>query len=219
MTQLLRYNPARPAHYFACRGIQVAAGWLLGKRVDGHFEEDGFATEMDPVEVVAAVRATSIGVAPGQKEFDKTAALVMLGHQIDWWRSAQFHSLKLWAGNQGSLQLAWRMQKHLPSREVDVGHLLDFGIPMPGRFGLDPASSWRTIDIGFSPKRIGLEIQTYPVVELFACIGMQEFPPVRIANLWMYDIRGVRYRFEIAYRGQYYRYASWAEPEADQPFR
>jgi CRISPR-associated protein Csb3 len=58
------------------------------------------------------------------------------------------------------------------------GEVLLAATPMTKRFGVDPRSSWISLDIGYSPndQKTGA-IHTRPFTELLAMIGLQTFLP------------------------------------------
>ncbi len=95
---------------------------------------------------------------------------------------------------------------------------------MTSRLGLDPRSSWNTLDTGFSPNDQQLPVDTYPATELLAAIGLETFRPSPADDGYVYavwsnplpvivaraaasgnlDIQGItRYCFEVASRGKF----------------
>ena len=55
-------------------------------------------------------------------------------------------------------------------------------LPLSGRFGFDPSSSWLALDVGWSPNEQKVEVGTAPAVELLAAIGLQRFRPTRVSK-------------------------------------
>lgn len=119
-----------------------------------------------------------------------------LNMYIDWWLKPDWYrfgnkpeklqgglmstDLKLWAGNQTSLQIASKLTSAL----VDIKNmtaaddLLNLTMPLTGRYGFDPRSAWNALDVGFSPNDQSMTVDTYPTVEMFAAIGLQRFRPM-----------------------------------------
>jgi len=130
--------------------------------------------------------------------------------QLDWWLHPDWfrflskppathvglmsNRLKLWAGNQTSLQIALKLSrafaKSTPSLLED---LFDYSVPLTGRYGLDPRAAWNALEVGFSPKEQGMSVDTYPAVEMLGAIGLQRFRPVQDD-------------------GDYFNYAIWQVP-------
>ncbi|MCR4415912.1 MAG: hypothetical protein NUV77_26150 [Thermoguttaceae bacterium] len=99
---------------------------------------------------------------------------------LDWWldSSGRKTPLKLWAGQQTSLRIVTDLRHAI--RQINVaqpGDLFDAGIPLTGRFGVDPRAAWNALDTGFSPNEQQMQVETFPAVELLAAIGLQRFRP------------------------------------------
>jgi CRISPR-associated protein Csx14 len=47
-----------------------------------------------------------------------------------------------------------------------------------GRFGFDCGPAWNALDVGFSPNEQGMQVESSPLVELLAAVGLQRFRPV-----------------------------------------
>ncbi|MGH7552479.1 MAG: hypothetical protein ACREMQ_05575, partial [Longimicrobiales bacterium] len=110
--------------------------------------------------------------------------------RLDWWltpsgAATREPMLKLWAGNQsvaGSIFPG--LERALPrvvGPGAPPGHdLLGRRTPMSGRFGFDPGPAWDALDVGFSPnEHQGLDVDTAPVTEILAAVGLERFRPLR----------------------------------------
>jgi CRISPR-associated protein Csb3 len=64
---------------------------------------------------------------------------------------------------------------------------------LTGRFGFDPGPAWNALDVGFSPNEQGITVESSPVVELLAAVGVQRFRPqmVESRDWFMYSTWGV----------------------------
>jgi CRISPR-associated protein Csx14 len=51
-------------------------------------------------------------------------------------------------------------------------------VPMTGRFGFDPGAAWNALDVGFSPDKQQMPVETSPATELLAAVGLQRFRPL-----------------------------------------
>jgi CRISPR-associated protein Csx14 len=47
-----------------------------------------------------------------------------------------------------------------------------------GRFGFDCGPAWSALDVGFSPNEQSMKVESSPLVELLAVVGLQRFRPV-----------------------------------------
>ncbi len=116
---------------------------------------------------------------PGQEEMT-----------LDWWLD-EFWSdnskLKLWAGNQSSLQIWTKLCELLPSK-ADTATIFDSAEMAKGRFGVDPRSAWEALDLGYSPNEQNQPVRTYPAVEILAAIGLQGYRPRSSGRLLRYHL-------------------------------
>jgi CRISPR-associated protein Csx14 len=118
--------------------------------------------------------------------------------RLDWWISdGQANTLKLWSGRQSPQDIIPKLQKAISSHCDDTVSLFDRTAPLRGRFGVDPRSAWKAMDVGFSPDAQGVEVDTYPIVELLAAVGLQRFRPLQN---------------ERKDKGIVFRYATWRVP-------
>ena len=118
--------------------------------------------------------------------------------RIDWWlksSGAAQRSISLWSGQ----QVLWAPMSETDKTKEDKGtiivlqnalrqtfsknktgrDLLSFTYPASSRVGVDPTSSVKAIDAGFSPNEQSITVQTSPATEIFALIGFQGFRPLR----------------------------------------
>ncbi len=147
--------------------------------------------------------------------------------RLAWWldelggRQTRF---KTWSAHNSAEGLIGDLASEIKADEITVGNLLQHRVGMTSRLGLDPRSSWNTLDTGFSPNDQQLPVDTYPVTELLAAIGLETFRPsladedyvyaiwsdplpvivARAAASGKLNIQGItRYRFDVASRGKF----------------
>jgi CRISPR-associated protein Csx14 len=229
-----------PGQFFACCGLLELAhrlwpgaeGWFESEA--GAFRIAGCPTgDADGLQrCVAALREAKL-VAETDRG-DQTLSPVRVvpkggnGLTLDWWinQAGKKTELKLWAGNQTSIQILRTLQ-HAVSRingtRLD-GSLLSMTVPLTGRLGVDPRSAWNALDVGFSPNAQQLEVLTCPGTEFLAAVGLERFRPTMDAAGFTYFVwtvgltarvaraacaglvpagKALGYRFEIVRRGSY----------------
>lgn len=154
---------------------------------------------------------------------------------LDWWMNEfwdESSHLKLWAGNQSSLQIFAKFCRLLP-KEIDPERLFEFSTMAQGPFGVDPRSAWNALDLGSSlNEQKNKAVRVYPAVEVLAAIGLQGFRPkgsrktglgyclwlsllpaavARTACMQPWDgLPNAAYAFRLEGRGSY-KYFSFAE--------
>jgi CRISPR-associated protein Csx14 len=153
--------------------------------------------------------------------------------ELDWWLEV-FHEgasrLKCWGGQVTSEKL-FRELARLIDPEVSEERLFDAGAPTKSKFGVDPRSAWNALDFGYSPNEHSQDAATYPAVEMLAALGLQGFRPVVETGRVVYCAWGAplpvnvarlaafapweglpvaAYSFEIAKRGQGYKFFKFA---------
>ncbi len=196
-------DPCNPGQFYACCGI-VELFEMLSARTRSHFELDRrlphkacFVIETETTVDVAASTALLAGarceVLPRQiptkagreasEAKDSTAPLQIhlsaATTTLDWWLDefwSENSALKLWAGNQSSLQIWTKLCGLLPAR-TDAATIFEWAEMAKGRFGVDPRSAWEALDLGYSPNEQNHAVRTYPAVEILAAIGLQTFRP------------------------------------------
>ncbi len=121
--------------------------------------------------------------AAGPKTKDSTAPLSVHFPDrtitLDWWLDefwSDSSDLKLWAGNQSSLQI-WAKLCELVPAKAEPATIFQAADMAKGRFGVDPRSAWEALDLGYSPNEQKHSVRTYPAVEILAAIGLQGFRP------------------------------------------
>lgn len=125
--------------------------------------------------------------------------------RLDWWldsyRDGEKSELKVWAGQMTPQRNLSRLQSDLRLLITEGGEpvrwrdLLSTRVATSG-MGVDPATSWTAIDVGFSPDEQRLEVLGCPATEILAMIGLQRCRPA------MDDGR----------RGRWFIYRVWADP-------
>ncbi len=107
-----------------------------------------------------------------QIRIDKGIAKVISNPPWNFW-SGQQKSLSIWNGLR--TELAKQMVKVDFSCSADpFSHRVFQG----GRFGFDCGPAWNALDVGFSPNEQSMEVESSPMVELLAAVGLQRFRPV-----------------------------------------
>lgn len=154
--------------------------------------------------------------------------------EFDWWLDAfreETTNLKCWAGQVTSIRLFEELAP-LVHAECRVEELFYHSKPTKSKFGVDPRSAWNALDYGFSPDQHNQDAATYPTVELLAAVGLQGFRPdatkrrvgyalwtaplaasvARSAAIAPWDgLPHSAYQFDIAKRGQSYKYFTYSE--------
>jgi hypothetical protein len=195
------FDPLNPAQYFACCGLLELAS-AGTPDVLAAFDHDpqqprkarfvlyGLTPETvkTTLESLKKAKATAIGESNGEAPI-KIEIADLPKFVLDWWlapdrsRKSRF---KLWAGQQTTLKLVEDMLS-MDWGELDT-HFLDFRLPMSGRFGIDPRSSWNTLDFGSSLNIQAPDPYTYPVTEMLAAIGLQGFRPSKTKEGFSYQL-------------------------------
>lgn len=192
-----------PAQFFACCGVLELAsrlwsdseGWFseaVGEKAGTSFCISTYSGEKDPLAKVIGTLIESDEVVESDTSGEANPGLVPVtiipfDLRLDWWRysfgGGEKSELKTWAGQQKpegiikSLYVEWR--KNQPA--VSSSFLNNY-FPIKGCFGFDPRSSWKSIDIGFSPDTQGKKIPIYPTTEILAAVGLQRFRPKQVQD-------------------------------------
>jgi CRISPR-associated protein Csx14 len=248
----INLDPQNPAQFFACCGLfelvarRSAAVLTWFVRNPRTPRQAGFVLrEIDQSDLTDTLVALRTSVATAMPDFaggEAPVRLEMNGFgtiELDWWlkpERTKKSEIKLWAGRQTTLEnLVKPMLNALPTA-VDVS-ILDYRVPMSGRFGLDPRSAWNTLDHGSSPDAQNADVYTYPVAEMLAAIGLQGFRPRQQArkgflySLWSNPLPltvaraaaagalpkagSYEFKFEVAKRSGSYSYFTFAQPLED----
>jgi CRISPR-associated protein Csb3 len=226
---MIRIDSLNPGHFFACCGLLEVAH-RLQPAVMGSFDNETF--RLDGASVPAIVEA--LAEARVQTSGD---AMVALGLRIDWWMRAR--AMKTWAGQQRPAVI-WEDLRQALGGIVVAGPHKDAGVldtcrPLSGRFGFDPSASIQAIDVGFSPDDENEKVDTSPLVELLACIGLQRCQPIDLGewqyayHLWAHPIfaslmpaaaagafGGRRRQYTMEPRGQFYRVPTFSTDETEE---
>lgn len=147
--------------------------------------------------------------------------------RLAWWLdelTGMQTRFKTWSAHNSGEGLIANLSSQIKADEILDGNILQQRIGMTSRLGLDPRSSWNTLDTGFSPNDQQLPVDTYAATELLAAIGLETFRPSPAHDGYVYaiwsnplpvivaraaasgnlNIHGVsRYCFEIASRGKF----------------
>jgi CRISPR-associated protein Csx14 len=127
--------------------------------------------------------------------------LTHLGLRLDWWIKGGVgrSPLKLWAGQQTPIRIITDMQNELEGIEPGRGFFSEHRL-MKGRFGIDAASSWTALGLGFSPDEQNIPWPTFQAPKCLARLGYSAanhckpqpekadgFPIVSGANRWRFQ--------------------------------
>jgi CRISPR-associated protein Csx14 len=211
-----------PGQFFACCGILELAGRLWPGSEGWFASEDGGAvfhvatglgTKDAPlVEIVRALCEPEQLLCPvdddGIEDMQADRRPVLLcgfALRLDWWldsyRGGDKSELKVWAGQQTpernltALRDIWRKINAERPDEIGTRRLFSQRWPETG-MGFDPSSSWKSIDIGFSPDEQQINVLTSPAVEILAAIGLQRCRP----------------ELDHHRKGRWFIYRAWADP-------
>jgi hypothetical protein len=225
-------DPLNPGHFFACCGLLEVAHRLWPEAM-GHFGGDTFYLQA-PHEEPAAAIAERLAQETAELTSDAAAysagiqpfALSSLGLRLDWWRRE--YAMKTWAGRLTPIG-NWEPLRRALADVVKTGehrggqHALAVLRPMGSRFGFDPQASVQAIDVGFSPDDDGEDVETSPLVELLACVGLQRCQPVDLGakqygyHLWPRPVGAPLAPAAAAgiFGGRRYQYAVEARGDSD----
>ncbi len=131
---------------------------------------------------------------------------------------------KTWSAHNSAEGLIADLSSQVRADDINDGNLFEQQAGMTSRLGLDPRSSWNTLDTGFSPNDQSLAVDTYAATELLAAVGLETFRPATAGDGYVYGIwtrplpvivaraaascalriqDTTRYRFEVASRGRF----------------
>lgn len=208
MRERIRVDPANPGQVFACLGLLEVAG-LLRKPATGRFDQGAvetqvqfeldssvgikrIITEIKEAELKEPEETGPLWEANREKgvsteERSKTVPVQVRGSGwtlvIDAWlepdRRKTNRLFKTWAGRVGSLQIIKALRDAL-----DVGsntsELFDWGVRMRP-IGYDHRSAVSADNIGYYYNKVS-DVLVYPVVDLFALIGLNHVRPPLLGN-------------------------------------
>ncbi|MBX3452703.1 MAG: hypothetical protein KF777_24420 [Planctomycetaceae bacterium] len=107
-----------------------------------------------------------------QIRMDRGVAKVISSPPWNFW-SGQQTSLSIWNG------LRAELAKQILAVDFSTSaDLFSHRVFQGGRFGFDCGPAWNALDVGFSPNEQGMEVESSPLVELLAVVGLQRFRPV-----------------------------------------
>ncbi len=205
-------DPTNPGQFFACCGLLELAdrlwpgaeGWfepegrVFSVATNGKFKCIlDFLVRVSPREVLN-VESNGLEVRPMiailalQLDGEKTGEFL-----LDSWTRivlrkgvAQVQGQppwNFWSGQQTSLGIWCGLRAALSKqmKTVDLATSIDpFSqrLLQGGRFGFDCGPAWNALDVGFSPNEQDMEVESSPLVELLAAVGLQRFRPVLNAD-------------------------------------
>jgi CRISPR-associated protein Csx14 len=245
-------DPMNPGQFFACCGLfaLLAPG---GEDVLARFEVDEQTprratfvvqgAQTDLPSILKQIReANSESLKPEAGEAPEETVLpvgLSIGEQawrLDWWLDEFWDkttNLKCWAGQVRSRILLSELLA-LVELDTPADKLFAASAMTKSKYGIDPRSAWNALDFGFSPNEHNKDAATYPMVEIFGCMGLQafrpvlhrrrasyhlwqEYLPVTVARLAAFlpwkGLPCLQYEFLIEKRGQSYKFFAFAKFE------
>ena len=181
-----RIDAANPAEVLACAGLAHLA-W----RSDRH-ARTGFVFDDDGEVRFEAPQLAELS-GPFELEEMQPDGVRLGGVELDWWCPWGMNpSLKTWSGR----QTGWTVHRSLRQavgRTVPGDQWLTIEARAndrkKGRLGLDPASNWTTLALGWSPnEHSSVHVYCRAWVELLASVGLQGFPLRRTGDGYRYHL-------------------------------
>ena len=236
-------DPWNPGQFYACCGLvellNTESHFALDKarprRAEFIMESDA---DLDLNHVLHDLRNANYTFDPVGEKSVWPVSIDFHGRkiQLDWWLDVFYektHHLKCWAGQVTTGKLIEELREGL-NAEGTEGLFLRSKM-MKSKFGIDPRSAWNSLGVGFSPNEHGQDSATFPAVEFLGAIGLQGFrPDVKKRDsvnyfLWQDNLprlvarraarapwdglAGAAYCFEIAKRGQSYKFFNFGKPK------
>lgn len=171
-----------PGQFFACCGLLYCADRLLDG-AKGHFNDNRFvlqACEPDPAPAVIKRLKHCVGSIVADTD-DATSPVHIkdIPVRLDFWEHLDDRPvIKLFAGQMQSKKIIERWAQHLQkySQNKKEIHLWTGFTALDLPSGIDAATRWTAQDVGFSLEvQKKKNIQTHPLVEFFAHIGVQSY--------------------------------------------
>lgn len=169
-----RIDPVNPAEVLACGGLAHLA-WRRDRAArTGFVAGDGGGVRFLATEPAELSR-------PLELEAMEPDGVRLGGFVLDWWFPWGLNpSLKTWSGR----QTGWTVHRSLAraaGRSAPGGEWLTIegraNDRQKARLGVDPASIWTTLDLGWSAnEHSSVHVRCRPFVELLASVGLQAFP-------------------------------------------
>lgn len=205
-----------PGQLLACCGLLEAADRLWRDRafVTGHFDDDRFHVNApgDIANLVDRLREASIegvqqklqlGRASNQQSVDYNylgagddAAVLCWPDGGRWrlnsWSGEDFGRtrIKTFAGQMKGPKVMAHLLNWVGSLDVGTARVFDLGFTEGDAsvFGFDARKGRAALDVGFSQDALGIGGEDFPVVELFAAIGLQSFRPQQDDGALMFGV-------------------------------
>lgn len=185
-----------PGQFFACCGLLELAH-RLWPGAEGWFEKDQFHVVIKEkqqnlfCQLLDRLRTATFESDKNRGE-DKIHPICInqWNLYLDWWldTSGKSNSFKLWAGQQSFESIILNLQAALKEINLlNAENILNVSMPLSGRFGFDPRAAWNAIDVGYSPNEQQMKVNTFPIVEILAAVGIQGFRPAQDKNDYYYS--------------------------------
>jgi CRISPR-associated protein Csx14 len=248
----LNVDVTNPGQFFACCGLLELADRLWpGAEVIGCFSAPRFHRSRFTISAQVALSSSDLikrlvdckrnveepyqpirdSTRKPVKDVNKIKPVLFQGEEFSlrlaWWLDELTGTqtrFKTWSARNRADELIEDAIRAIKADEITDENLLQQRVGMTSRLGLDPRSSWNTLDTGFSPNEQSMPVDTYPATELLAAVGLEMFRPspadggyiyaiwshplpatvARAAASGKLEIQGItRYRFEVASRGEF----------------
>lgn len=186
-------EPTNPGQVLACAGL-LAVAERLWPGSEGCFSEDERQFVLESEGTIAdAVRAVCKARLHAESALESDGVVLVEGLgrplRLGWWRRGSWDTrtgLKCWCGNMSALGVASALQEQLCrlSRSLsdeEFADLFDLGGPLDkSSFYLDARRSDTMLPLtcGFSTDAVGMDLVTYPAVDLLAWLGLEFVAPV-----------------------------------------
>jgi hypothetical protein len=228
MYDIYRQGAHSPCQHFAAAGYAALAAAIPANQYDGYpsdgREDDapGSQARWMDLRVLSAIRGAEKPKKRTVKRRSKAGAddagpkekiMDIAGHGVRW--HLALPELKIWAG-QATMEtlVSGRIAAlHEAGDLPDDTRLLDWTIPYRTMSGLDPRTAATSIDIGFSPAALGMDMSTYVAAELLAVLGMELSPLLRYGReeYGYQDMHGDWWAFRVVERESYHRMLTMSE--------
>ena len=169
-TESFDVDPANPGEILACAGL----AWLAER--EHRNAESGFERNADHWSFDVWFPERSLAALLEAEPVEDGEAVELAGLRLDWWRQGigLNQPFKFWAGQQTARSVL--MNLVTAARSGSPRDWLNCQAPTTGRLGVDPAGSWSSLQLGWSPnEHQEIKYLCRPFVELLAFVALQRF--------------------------------------------
>lgn len=189
----IKVNVRNPGQFFACCGILYCADRMF-ENAECCFIDDQFIIQaecdINPINAIIkkiTKSETASTIKPDTNDADTPLYIDSIPMRFDFYNHIDNrHKIKLFAGQERFEKIISRWMNYLQEYDVvDTTNLEDFArLDVPS--GLDTATSWNALDVGFSLNEQRLTRQSYPLIEFFAHVGIQTYAWTKNKEAYMY---------------------------------